>query len=101
VQGISDKLKNVINSNVRRTAFFNLNKLNKFVKVHKDLTSKEQKRNVVYKIYIIICKYCDASYVGRMKRKLIARVTERKSNLCKGPNSVITEHALHHSHKID
>jgi len=29
---------------VHRTAFFSLNKLNKFVKVHKNLTSKEQKK---------------------------------------------------------
>jgi len=108
VQGISDKFKNVINGDVHRTAFFSLNKLNKFVKVHKDLTPelnkfvkvhKEQKRNVVYKIN---CKDYDASYVGQIKRKLITRVTEHKSNLHKGPNSysVITEHALHHSHKL-
>ena len=97
VQGISDKFKNVINGDVHRTAFFSLNKLNKFVKIYKDLMLKKQKRNVVYKIN---CN-SDASYVDQMKRKLIIRVTEHKLNLCKGPNSVNTEHALHHSHKID
>ncbi|KYN37250.1 hypothetical protein ALC56_08307, partial [Trachymyrmex septentrionalis] len=54
-------------------------------------------------VYKINCKDCNASYVGQTKRKLITRVTEHKSNLHKGPNfySVITEHALHHSHKIN
>ena len=40
VQGISDKFKNVINGDVHTTAFFSLNK---FVKVHKDLTPKNKK----------------------------------------------------------
>jgi len=84
MQDISDKFKNVINGEVRRTAFFNLNKLNKFVKVYIDPIPKEQKRNVIYKIN---CKDCDASYVSQTKRKLITRVTEHKSNLCKGSNS--------------
>ena len=41
--------------------------------------------------------------MSQTKRKLITKVTEHKNNLRKDSNSysVITEYALHHSHKID
>jgi len=37
-----------------------LNKLNKFIKIHKD-KNQHNKNNVIYKVN---CNNCDASYVG-------------------------------------
>ncbi|KYN07135.1 hypothetical protein ALC62_01943, partial [Cyphomyrmex costatus] len=73
---------------------------NRFIKVHKDGLSKEQKRNVVYKIK---CKDCDAFYVGQTSRKLKTRIKEHKNNLhsTSGTFSVVSGHRLHHSHDFD
>ena len=40
-----------------------MNKLKKFIRVHKDSLSHFAKNNVVYKIS---CKECDVSYAGQM-----------------------------------
>ncbi|KYQ51219.1 hypothetical protein ALC60_09684, partial [Trachymyrmex zeteki] len=58
VQGILEKFKNFINDIEQRVSFFNLNKSNKFIKVHKDPSSNEEKRNIVYKIN---CKLDDTA----------------------------------------
>ena len=46
---------------------YNINKLKKFIKVHKDPLDSFSKSNVIYKIN---CNDCDASYVGQTERKL-------------------------------
>jgi len=56
IQGISKRFKNFINGSVVKISFFNLNKLNKFIKVHKD-SPNEKKKNIVY---MINCRDCDA-----------------------------------------
>ena len=61
VEDISNKFKNIINEICHRVSFFNLNKLNQFIKIHKD-SLNDLKRNVVSKIN---CCDCDASYVGQ------------------------------------
>jgi len=66
------------NLNVR-LSFFSLNKLDRIIKVQKDVLPYDSKKNVVYKIN---CKNCNASYVGQMVHKLI-RINEHKNNINK------------------
>jgi len=47
-----------------KLAFFGINRLNKFIKVHKDPLPLLSRSNVVYKIK---CLQCDASYVGQTR----------------------------------
>jgi len=77
----------------KNLAFLILNKLNRFIKVHKDPLPNEQKTNVVYRIN---CLDCNASYVGQTKRQLITRIKEHRSNL-DNPSAnltVVSEHRL-------
>jgi len=46
----SDKFKSITNDAVSRLSFFSMNKLNSFIKVHKDSLPKLSNVNVVYKI---------------------------------------------------
>ena len=43
-----------------------LNKLNKFIKVHKDKNQHDKNNNVIYKVKPY--NNCDASYVSQTKR---------------------------------
>jgi len=83
-----------------KLAFSCYNKLNRFIKVHKDVLPITSLTNVVYQID---CLDCDATYVGQTKRSLHTRVSEHKSHLRKNSaqNSVITEHRLKHKYDFD
>jgi len=77
----------------KNLAFLILNKLNHFIKVHKDPLPNEQKTNVVYRINYLDC---NASYVGQTKRQLITRIKEHQSNI-DNPSAnltVVSEHRL-------
>ena len=50
-----------------------VNKWNCFIKLCKDVSSKDKKTNVVYRID---CNECAASYVGDTERRLSIRVNE-------------------------
>ena len=78
--------------------FFNLNKLNSFIKTHKDPLLNKTKKNVVYKIY---CKDCDASYVGQTERTLKTRILEHCNRRNTSDYSVITEHRLDLNHDFN
>ena len=54
-------------------SFFNLNKLDKIIRVHKDLFPDSSKRNVIYQIN---CNDCDASYMDQMSRKLKTSISK-------------------------
>ncbi|KYN13623.1 hypothetical protein ALC57_14185 [Trachymyrmex cornetzi] len=99
LEEISNKFKNAINGVCHRVSFFSLNKLNQFIKVHKDPLNNELKRNVVYKIN---CRDCDVSYVGQTRRKLKTRLSEHKKHIHSktSTHSVITEHRLQ-NHDFD
>jgi len=58
------------------------------------------KNNVVYKI---LCKDCEATYVGQTKRQLKTRLKEHKNNikLDQSKHSVISEHIIKHNHSFD
>jgi len=77
-----------------------LNHLGGFIRAHKDTNHLLKNNNVVYKI---MCKDCDASYVGQTKRQLKTRVNEHKYNLksLSSNPTVITEHILQHSHSFN
>ncbi|KYN11190.1 hypothetical protein ALC57_16658 [Trachymyrmex cornetzi] len=81
-------------------AFFSLNKLNCFIKTHKDPLPNMAKKHIVYKIN---CNNCDASYVGQTKRKLKTRITEHRNDIRKSNNnySVVTRYRLEHGHDFD
>jgi len=74
-----------------KLSFSCLNKLNKFIKVHKDMLSTTTRSNVVYKIE---CSNCDASYVGQTKRLLKDRLCEHRNHIKRNSSqiSVITNH---------
>lgn len=77
-----------------------LDKLDKFIKVHKDKNSQPSTSNVIYKIY---CKNCEASYVGQIKRQLRTRIKEHINNvrLDSSRHSVVSEHTLKMQHLFD
>jgi len=85
-----------------KLAFFNLNKLRRFIKVHKDILPKESNKNVVYKIE---CKNCNATYVGQIGRKLKTRIQEhyRQINSFNKiiTRSVITNYKLSLNHDFE
>jgi len=100
IDSITNKVKEKIKGSNIQLGLRNLQKLNKFVKVHKDINNKENCNNVIYKIY---CKDCDASYVEQTKRQLCTRLQEHKANIkldC-SKHSVISEHIKNFNHSFD
>ncbi|KYM97367.1 hypothetical protein ALC62_11972 [Cyphomyrmex costatus] len=77
-----------------------MNKLNLFIKTHKDPVPRGKKRNVVYKIN---CNQCEVSYVGQTGRRLDTRIAEHKKhiNSKSSTHSVITDHRLQFGHDFD
>jgi len=77
-----------------------LNKLNKFVKTHKDKEPRTSNNNVIYKI---ACKDCDASYVGQTKRQLKTRLREHMNNIRQdySKHTVVSEHIVNFNHAFD
>ena len=79
--------------------FYNVNKLNKYIKVQKNRRI-QSKCNVVYKIG---CIECNASYVGQTDRQLKTRIAEYRKhiNWNTTTRSVITEHRLQTQHDFN
>ena len=75
-----------------------INKLNKFIKVHKDKKEFFDNNNVEYiVVYKILCNDCDVSYVGqRTRRKRNTRINEHINNkkVDSSRHSVITAFVL-------
>jgi len=83
-----------------KLAFTCYNKLNKYIKVHKDPLPLTSRPNVVYKIN---CQDCEASYVGQTKRTLNTRIGEHRNHIRRNSpqSSVITDHRLEFNHEFD
>jgi len=81
-------------------AFTCCNKLNNFIKVHKDKLPSLSRPNVVYKIN---CSNCEASYVGQTKRTLCTRVGEHRGHIRRNSTqpSVITDHRIATNHDFN
>jgi len=76
------------------------NRLNKIIKVHKDLVTRDANSNIIYKI---VCNNCVASYVGQTKRQLKTRVKEHINDFKKTSSqlSVISKHRLDFNHTFN
>jgi len=83
-----------------KLAFSCYNKLNKFIRVHKDVLPVSSRSNVVYRINYLDC---DASYVGQIKRTVNTRVNEHKSHIRRNSTqlSVIIDHRQKFGHEFD
>jgi len=64
VQPLSEFISSNIDKSKAIVGFCCLNKLSRFIKVHKDVDHASFKNNVIYKIS---CNDCDATYVGQTK----------------------------------
>ncbi|KYN22199.1 hypothetical protein ALC57_05409, partial [Trachymyrmex cornetzi] len=97
---MSDKFFSIAKKLDVKLSFFSTNKLNKFIKVQKDILPKFSNKNVVYKIF---CKDCDATYVGQTGRKLATRISEHRNHINSNTSnqSVITDHRLEYNHEFD
>ncbi|KYN43063.1 hypothetical protein ALC56_02502, partial [Trachymyrmex septentrionalis] len=67
--------KNLIERIDHKISFFSINKLNRFIKVHKNLPQME-KKNIIYKIE---CKDCNASYVGQIHKNLKIKIKQHNN----------------------
>jgi len=88
------------NISFSKLTFSCFNKLNRFIKAHKDVLPLSSRSNVVYQIN---CSDCEASYVGQTKRTLSTRVGEHRNHIRRNSTqfSVITEHRLRSQHEFD
>jgi len=70
-------------------AYRSKNKLNKFIKIQKDVLPQSSQSNVVYKID---CKDCDGSYVGQTGKCLKTRLSEHRNHINRNTiqHSIIT-----------
>jgi len=67
VQSLSEFISSNIDKSKAILGFRCLNKLSRFIKMHKDIDHISFKNNVIYKIG---CKNCDTIYVGQIKRTI-------------------------------
>jgi len=70
-----------------------MDKLNKFIKVHKDILSTLSRTNVVYKIN---CSNQLRRIIGQTKRILNARIDKHRNHIRRNytQSSIITDHRL-------
>jgi len=96
---LSQKFKNIAKELEASLLFYSINKFRNIIRPHKNLSLQHQK-NIVYKI---LCKECDASYVGQTSRKLMTRIKEHKNYIQRTSttHSVITNHKLNCNHDFD
>ena len=59
IRSISNKITKSINKSKNMIGYRCLNKLNKFIKIHKDENQYDKNNNVIYKVN---CNNCDESY---------------------------------------
>ena len=74
------------------------NKLNRFIKLHKDPTEHNLNNNIIYKIN---CNNCDASYVGQIKRTLKTRINKHKRNIKQFNITVVSQHIIDSNHSMN
>ncbi|XP_018373120.1 PREDICTED: uncharacterized protein LOC108767647 [Trachymyrmex cornetzi] len=99
IKNITDRFMK-LNRDDLKVSFFSSNKINKFVRVHKDRIPDEVKNDVVYKIS---CNDCNATYVGQTSRQLKTRIYEHRNHIRwnTSARSVITDHRLQYAHDFD
>jgi len=97
IKPITELMTSIINKPNHIIGYRCLNKLNKFVKIHKDKEPRSSNNNVIYKIS---CKNYDATYVGQTKKQLKTRLREHKNNIRQDHSklSVVSEHNINFNH---
>lgn len=80
VRGVSEKFKAILDQDYYALSYRCFNRLNMFMRAHKDKIPYDAQNSVVYKLE---CNNCDASYVGETKNRLSTRVKKhrRKPNV--------------------
>jgi len=101
IKPITEMMTSTINKSQHIIGYRCLNKLNKFIKTHKDREPRSSNNNKV--IYKISCKNCDVTYVGQTKRQLKTRLKEHKNNirLDHSKHSVVSEHIINFNHNFN
>ncbi|EFN71472.1 hypothetical protein EAG_11901, partial [Camponotus floridanus] len=99
IKGVSEHFKDVASNLNKSLAYAVPNKLNRFIKAHKDQLPRENLSNVIYKVP---CCDCTASYVGQTGRQLKTRIKEHRSNVNGSSEqlSVVSLHRLE-GHEFD
>ncbi|XP_025269898.1 uncharacterized protein LOC112639584 [Camponotus floridanus] len=94
---VTEQFRNITKNLDIKLSYTSLNKLNKFIKVHKDCIPSNYKTNVVYKIN---CSDCDASYIGQTSKMLKTRIFEHRSQINRNhvTPSTVTSHRLQCDH---
>ncbi|KYN12195.1 hypothetical protein ALC57_15646 [Trachymyrmex cornetzi] len=97
---LATKKFNQFNRKDIKVSFYSMNKLQKYLKVHKDPRLRLSKNNVEYRIN---CNDCDASYVEQTSRQLRTRIAEHRNHIRwnTSSRSVITEHRLENNHDFN
>jgi hypothetical protein len=100
IKGLSEHVGSALRTANISAGYKCFNRLNKFIKTHKDITPTLNNNNVIYRIN---CKDCDASYVGQTKRQLNTRIKEHKANIKQHQSklTVISQHILNSGHQMD
>jgi len=75
---IFNKFKGVTKDLYTKLSFYNVNKLQGFIKTHKDPFLNLLKKNIVYKL---ACTDHDAIYVGQICRQLKTKIFEHKNHI--------------------
>lgn len=91
ISNLSDKISMIFRNLNRSPAFVVHNKLNIFIKLHKDNLSKF--KDVVYKLN---CIDCNASFVGQTSKQLHTRLKKHKANISAPTDSlsIVSTHRL-------
>ncbi|KYN14498.1 hypothetical protein ALC57_13304 [Trachymyrmex cornetzi] len=100
VKSICNKISRSIDKSNNMIGYRCTNKLNRFIKVHKDRNPHEKNNNVIYRLN---CNNCDVSYVGQTKRQLQTRIREHRNNikLDQSKHSVISKHINDTNHDFN
>lgn len=78
LSNLSSRISDITKSLNLNAACVGKNKLNIFIKLHKDRLNNSNHLNVVYKLS---CNDCNASYVGQTGRQLLTRIKEHRANI--------------------
>jgi len=99
IKDLSEHLRKTFKDTTLLPGYRCFNKLNRYIKLHKDPTPTMHDNNIIYKI---CCNDCDASYVGQTKRQLNTRINEHIKNIKQTSNlSVISQHTIDHNHTFN
>lgn len=100
IEGLTPRIKNILNEHDIKTVETINNKLNYIVKTCKDKIEEGREINIVYKIN---CLNCPKVYIGQTKRQKKTRKSEHLNNIKKPEKeqNVISIHRIQENHTMD